>query len=707
MSDPGSNTPQLAFPRILGQALESFGELRVLGADGFYELAQASAPGCSFVGYRDFAVMVDDVAASDVACLLLPPWGTRNGVSLPWAALRVPAGGLALLVPAGDLQHHLPRHTAHLGVPSVVLVGRVSTGHGGASLEAAVVMFDSGDSGAITRFFTVPEGESTDVLAGDFRKLLQQGGGRTTFGYVHRGPSLAGKSFRPADHDPALAARRAELSEFGANAALSEIFEVLRPRTKREPEAVAGRLVGARDIGRVGRLTAETEGNDPKQSHSRGVVALNAGDFLLRSIERPDAPWPPAVVRESDIPAAAGSSLLVLRPRVAFSDEELEFYRFYLASRRFREGWPSRLAGSVNLARLEQARLPVPDEDLLDALMELRTARESFAGWADEGYALGIEAFEGSARDSRRRLVDMGRTLRQRVEAASAVGTLDHRIANFYPYPIAAQYRQVRVSQSSGDDRATYTAILDCCETTLAVCASLALAFARAHGIPVAAMQEVRRKLSGGSGAGVGLGDWAVILKEVSSGKAFARINADAPLATIRQALPEGSPAARAQERLKTRRNAESHLRRLDDIELSQQLGEAMGDLELLLNHLDFLSDLHLLQIDSTRWDALEGSGMSRARSLRGDQPIGMVESVMHAQPDLEKGSLYVRDQTRVLTLIRPFLVRLQCPTCRTWSTFCPDHRSEGQLRLKALDHSHSVEARDHLTALKSVGYIN
>lgn len=699
--DPG----RPAFHVVAELLLEDWGAARVLGMSGFSSLASVVAPGRPFEPFDRLPDLIVQLGESEQATLAIPPWGMPGFDSYaPWEDAGVPAGGLALLVPASDLRRRLPNRISHLGEPSLVVVGAIDAPDIHASFEGALVLFER-EPRETTRFFTIPEKRSVTEVVADLRQLLKQCGGSTAFGFVHRGRPLVGQSLRPKDHDPQIEEQIEDLAGFGTRGVISDVFEVLRAHPRRTPGESHGRVITGRDLGPDGRLILFDADDGAAPREHRGVVPLREGDLVMSRVER--SPRPPVEITSGDLPLAAGVSLVVMRPKAALSQEHREFYRLYLQSRRLREVLRSAsMSGALLLTGLERAPLPVPDADLLEAMADLRRARDSFTSWAEEAFAIGVETFEGPAKESRRSLITRGRSLRQRAEAAQAVGTFEHRVANFYPHPIAAQFRQVRVSESAGENDATYSAILDSFETTLAFCAALALAFARYNDVPVQAMKEVSSKLSNGK-RGVGIGDWAVILKEVSSGRAFRSINSDAPLATIRVALPEGSPAAKAQERLKGRRDAESHQRGLDEIDLGDAVRDAMEDLELLLDHLGFLADLPIVQIESSRWDSLQGEGMARVRSLRGDHPMGLIESIPHLQPDLEVGSLYVKDLNGKLLLLRPFLVRHQCPTCRTWSTFCPDHRREGQLLLKALDHSHTIEAHEYMSALKAVGYVN
>lgn len=706
-----SQTP--VFQQITSFVGEEVGVTGVLGASDFRDLARALAPELPFQGTDDLGQLLEEAAAADQPVLLLPPWGRQSGLDQGWQLWSPPGSSALLVVPSSDLARVLPQRTRRSGSPSLVVVGRIQFHGFHADLEAALVVFNTASAAEITRFFTIPQDGDPHVVMSDFRRLLTREGGATQFGFVVRDQDLTGQSWRPQDHDPAIHDSIRDLAAFGSGGVVNDVFEILRPMLLRGGEVPVrseGRIILGRDLGPEGHLRPLDEdlpGQQGGLSHPTfSSPPLQAGDLLLADIERANRPRPPVEVLEEDLPAVVGGSVVALRARHPLSDQHREFYKYYFGSRRFRKVMRAQpMGGAIRLTRLGEAALPVPDSELVEALADLRRAREAFSFWAQEGVNLTTDAFEGSAAKARSALIEQGRLLRLREEAARAVGSFDHRVANFYPTPIAAQFREVRVRQSAGNDRDTYQAILNCCETALAFCACVALAFAWANKKPVGALAEIRKKLSHGR-TGVSMGDWANVLKEVSSAKAFRGIADDAPLAAIRSALPEGSPAAKAQERLKNRRDDESHQRRVDDLDLPGAVVEAMADLEVLLEHLGFLADMPIFQVDSTEWDSIRGEGRAKVRWLRGDHPVSLIEPLNHADSGLEQGSLYMRDLNGLHVLLRPFMVRVQCVECHTWSTFYPDHRRERQVRLKALDHSHSILAATHLAALEAVGLV-
>lgn len=705
----------LAFREVAAAVMEQVGVIAIAGASGFALLANELAPDLPFEAFDEIDLLMRRAVASDGPLLLLPPWGGEADRDPAWELLATATHEIVLLLPRTNLERRVFDRVRRTGSPSLVLVGRLDGPGSFTNLEAALVVLGATSDGHLTRFFSVPREVGPDLVTSDFQRLLQQQGGATKFGFVLRGQDLTGQLWRPEDYDPAIGHSIEDLAEFGHGGVISDVFDVLKPdrRCKEDNSARAGvRVITAMDLGKNGRLRG-LESHQPRGDGSvatRDVwvtPALQAGDLLLSSVEASWFPKSPVEVTEGDLPAVARSgTVIALRAREPLTEQHRAFYKYYLASQRFRVvARPRSFAGMKILHELQDVALPQPDSDLLEAIADLQRAGESFASWSAEGNELSAEAFDGDAARSRQRLLEKGRLLRQREEAARAVGSFDHQVANFYPTPVAAQFRQVRVRQSAGNDRETYDAILDCCETALAFTASLALAFAWVNSLEVKAMAEIRKKLSHGRG-GVSMGDWVNVLKEVASSRTFRNVDDAAPLALLRSALPENSPAAQAQERLKRRRDAKSHQRGADDLALQTDLSEALRDLETLLKHLVILTDLPIFHVEETRWDAFRQEGTAKVRWLRGDHPMSMIEHMTHTDSEMEAGSLYVKDINGAHVLLRPFVVRHQCHECHTWSTFCPDHREDGRLRLRALDHSHSIDGEPFIDTLEEVGFV-
>ena len=298
----------------------------------------------------------------------------------------------------------------------------------------------------------------------------------------------------------------------------------------------------------------------------------------------------------------------------------------------------------------------------------------------------------GSVRRKRRRgagrILDSGRLLRLRTEAAALLDDFGHTVRTRFPHPVAYRWRHIEAAVSGGATAQAYEAVLDAFEVPLCYAAQLALVMARTSDTDVAALTDIRRKLAGGR-SGPGLGDWTAVLQE-TTGRAFRSLPADHPLGDLRHLLT--GEAEEARRRLTRRRNDQAHLRRVEPADLPGALDAALHDLTTLLEQARFLSDLRLIHVTSARWDSLRGIATVGYRELMGDHPVVPTKTMDYRANDLEQGSLYVADDKRRLHLLRPFLIGRECPTCGNWSTFHVDSAPAGNVVLKSLEHGHTVE---------------
>lgn len=575
------------FAALVAVAARDLGDFRVLAASGYEHIARGFTPDREVVAFDEPVSLFDEMTRSGRLCVVVPPWPADRRWSL--SQVRETDQPFGIIVPAADLQHRLPRRIEHLGVPQVVVEARADLPQLEPELRVAFVIVEPADSQVPprTKFFQAPDSGDSNIseLVTDCERLMHQQGGTTRFGFIYRGASLAGQSLRPEDHDPRITASAADLADFGTGALIGDVFDVLcgrrvPPGQSATNESRPGvRVIRGSDLTTTGELLPPESDFEEPSRRSFTEIPLHEGDLVMRQVERLQRVTMPVEIKACELPLSAGSGLWVLRPIVRLEPEELEFYKLYLGTERSRDVMrASRLGDVRRLSGLREVPLPRPDAELLDALRDIRRAQESLRAWASEGVGLTSAAFTKPAAEARRHLIESGRQLRQRAEAAEQVGSRDHRIANFYPYPVAHKWRLARVAESTGDDAITYAAILDCFEATMTFGAALALAFAYTNGLDVPAMKEVRRKLSNG-GQGASLGDWVNILKFVASGKAFKNIDPDKPLASIRNLLPEGTQIAKAQEQLSKRRNDESHQRRVDPIDLPAAIEAAQADL--------------------------------------------------------------------------------------------------------------------------------
>ncbi|MEV4364460.1 hypothetical protein [Nonomuraea sp. NPDC049625] len=564
------------------------------------------------------------------------------------------------------------------------------------------------------KIFQARREEDESAVEKDFQTLLTRGGGRTRYGYVLRDLPPPTESLDFDRHDPVVLQQRADLAGFGGLCALGDLC-VTVPRIHRAADAQlisseekpgTVRLVTGRDIQRDGTIASPAD--EVCWVEAEPEYLLKPGDLVIREVYGHGDPHSliVAVVTEQDLPAVASNTIVVLRPRADVDQQQIRFAVMFLRTPLART-LVGRSGHHVTVSRLAALPVPQPDEALTQAFDDLNAARLQLEEWQKEADSLLESVFTyETAAQARSKIIEQGRALRLRVDAAALLDDLGHTVRTRFPYPVAYRWRETEARMSARDLEAAYSAVLDTAEILLCYTAQVALALGREAGISFGAVTAIREKLAGGR-SGPGFGDWAAVLHEAASSRQLRSLPAEHPLHDIRGLLAS-QEAADARQRLNDRRNDQAHLRRIDPIDLPAALQGAFAELTILVERARFLADYSLLHITDVRWDTLQKTAQVHYRELMGDHPVVPTRSMVLPRNDLESGSLYLRDSDHRLHLLRPFLVGQDCPVCRAWSTFHVDRVPKTGVLIKSLEHGHVVrEVSQGTTAvLASVGLL-
>ena len=443
--------------------------------------------------------------------LLVPPWGRRadwrdqlsrneHEVAILNCAPEGPDSLLAVLSPTSTWisQQAQPvrEELAKRWRPALVIyaAGVLREIHP-SFLLAAVFLRPPEAQESLLRIFRVPARPDDSAVTEDFRRLLKRRGGRGQFGYVLRDLPSPGDSLAFDRHDPAVAAKRAELSVLGTAVTVDEVFDLVRPgihlsdnRDLLRDDAVPGasRIVRGRDLRRDGTLAPADESVEwalipPAQQ-------LKAGDILLPLIYvASDQGGLRAVeMTGSDLPAAASNMVVTLRPKEPLTAPERILILGFLRSRLARDLSAASADGGMQLtwAALRELHIPQPDEALFTALEDLIRAATLFEGWRSEAQALLDSVFtDDSAAGTRTRIVGSGRKIRLRSDAAALLDDAGYTFRTRFPYPAAYRWREVEAAVSAASFKTAYDAILAAAEVVLCYAANVGLAVARETGI--------------------------------------------------------------------------------------------------------------------------------------------------------------------------------------------------------------------------------
>jgi hypothetical protein len=144
---------------------------------------------------------------------------------------------------------------------------------------------------------------------------------------------------------------------------------------------------------------------------------------------------------------------------------------------------------------------------------------------------------------------------------------------------------------------------------------------------------------------------------------------------------------------LKRNRDDEAHGRGSHGPEIAAKIEESRSALQTLLKATEFLTEYPLCYIEETRRDSIAGITTYRYRNIMGDHAIVGLEDGRTDMAELEAHSLYLMDRSGHLYLIRPYLVRRECPQCQNWELFYLDAYRAGDktCRLKSMTTGHSL----------------
>jgi|GEM_PF-2304334 len=558
--------------------------------------------------------------------------------------------------------------------------------------------------------------KSGDIVR-DLKRLLKQPRGKTKFGYVLERELSEDYPCTYDFYSEETEKLRQQPAELGDVVPLNELVDRIpsvRPCIpgRGEPGEVRPGLlcINGRSITEDGRVVVEE--NTPVEHPVSRLEFLQPGDLCIREIFRAneDRGFVVGVFEEEDEAFAAGREVIALRPKPHLTRGQrlvlLQFLRSPIAGGLTdAKGMNSQLAGMsrVNTRLLMEFPVPLADKELTEALGAMNIAREAFVDW-DQECAKAIEELINmtDAGKSRRALVEAGQLARQRYTAGTQVQLLDFKIRTQYPHPVAYLWRYAMVGDA--DHYKRFRGILNAAEGLTCFLATVAIVMARANDKTIRYLPTMADRMAKGNGTN--FGDWFAILQEANTSKAFRELNLGDPLVEV-TTLFDGVGAEDALRWLMKQRNDDSHGRIRPASIGVDEADEAVSKLEAFYEAAQFLTDLRLILMESTKFDALKGSTSYRAKDLTGDNSIPPILEDSTDRNDLDSGGLYLTDRSGDLHLLRPLLHYLECPECQHLSTFYLDtYSGQGDgAKLKSFERG-SLRDEDVANDLRIVGLL-
>lgn len=491
---------------------------------------------------------------------------------------------------------------------------------------------------------------------------------------------------------------RRDALELGPPRPLSEVarLRILRPGRLTitevdDPENLRDDQIGlvqGSGIGRDGSLSMPSRVVPREQLDSR--LLLEPGDVLVASIFR-------EVMRVGLVPldyppSVAHSSVMQLRFHGGIEAVERAAILAYLRSGRYARRMSeeaSSVGGATRVtgAALEKIGVPRFDPRLLEALARSAAARVQFSEWVRE-----LEERESAFFDAKSFRVELpaflsrSRVAADQVQAASDVDTLEGRIRQRFPHPLAFRYETV-AQMDHGPERLRGT--LECAEHIVLFLAFLGLA--NLGGGPTSSLQawsEERGSLS------LDWGKADSLLRETAS-KAYKVVN---PLAT---AIPEferlhsalsdqASPLNQACRELRAWRNDESHLTRSIPDEVMEASARFAGHLRALFDAASFITQTPLVSVDDYSRDPHTDEPRARFAYLVGIS-AAFKRTWTSVEKELTRTHVGIRDVHGRFHSLYPWLIRRDCEKCKHAETFVLSKFDSRTAKYVAMESGHPL----------------
>lgn len=571
----------------------------------------------------------------------------------------------------------------------------------------------------LVRFFKVPKLNNTNQLEdviGDFKRLIMQGDGVTQYGLVLTRGISTGSPWTYDIYAPDFEQQVKDMQHFGEVRFLSELADIFvgyypgRNRDERlDGNTEAGiPLIEGRDIVLDNRLVSED--TRYRIADTPANYQLQEGDICVSVIFAAAKNLKAVKIEKEMLPLAAAKSVLIVRPK-NISEVDVSYLLEYLRSDKAVRllklvGMP-KLGSNFRLDKHSLEKLPVPvaDEVLNTALQNLREAARVFGRWKTEAEQIISSLFDlSSAKDARTHVLSAGRRIKQRQYAAQQVDEFGYRVRTRFPHPIAYRWRTVEAAKP---DLEGYIHILECAEITVCYLACIAILSAKSvEDVSIGSLRSISQKLS--QGRGTTFGDWLAILTEVNEKKLLKDRKKPIPFYEVIRLL-DNEEAKQAIQLLKENRDAQSHGKGPKGSMVKGKFNESQNALEVLLKAIEFLTEYLLLYIEDTYRDSLVQVTRYNQRKLMGDHPLVTISQDNEAETaELEARSLYLADRSGKLHLLRPLLIRRECPECGRWSIFYLENYQKRYKNciLKSMEHEHTIVDPSLKDAFRTLGLL-
>lgn len=520
-------------------------------------------------------------------------------------------------------------------------------------------------------------------------------GNKMTTGFIvelpHKSPWSA------SAHSPELKVAVERIAKLGSIVELGELYDVIagyrhsrqESRTEKGVKVVRGRDLGVPGLTKGDLSSYEVDSPVPPQ------CILSSGDILLQRVGL----RPKAIVVTPDLQGAVSSdTVFILRQKKEGIDSY--FVAQFLMSGVGQELLTARVraigAPTLSISSVRAIPIPLLSKELSRDLTTLQQLEQTLRARADTMASGRLNLFSAdSPEDLHSRLRSIRKIARITAESMEQTDSLQFRVRNFYPFPVAYAYRLLG---GLTDPQELYREQLRVAENILTFLASITLAMLTSEqraslGLDLAVAWQ----------GGLSPGHWRQIaqngskmLNRVACGELadlFAGLWASAKKDSFQDCIND----------LIVAKNDFKHDRGPTGAdECRESAREVERKLDKAIEALDFLTEYQVLLIKDL--DTVRGSHTIMVRALKcvGDHPGLPQVELQHSEP-LKKGDLYIQIGPGNLVPLFPFITAQNCPMCKTREIYFIDRcdsRPGKKTILKSFERGHVEENEEVAEAL-------
>lgn len=520
----------------------------------------------------------------------------------------------------------------------------------------------------------------------------RRSGGRDRREAVHRGSLPTDLAWTWWELSPEAAAEREDVRAFGDARPLDEIADIfVRPARRLTLTAVED---GELALDHVGLVSGSAIGLDgelrfPVQQVPRAEIndqeLLREGDCLLPAISRF---LPIVVVPPDGPPLIAHPTILVVRFRPRINGTERSAVLAYLRSARFARGLKAVSSSlgehlRITARTLREALVPRFSEAFLEAWQRAIDARTQLRAWADQ---IDEERFfeASSMRAELPTFLERSRAIRDRVAAAAELDTIEGRVRQRYPHPLALRYENIG-QMEHGVDRIRET--LECAEHLMLFLAFLGVVNLRGGRVgSLEAWTDDR-------GLRLDWGKADTLLREAvaKAAREHDRLTVPIPeLAELHEPLnvEQRSSLNLACDELRRWRNDDSHLARGLASEVNERSKRFSEHLRVLFEAAALLTQTPLLAVEDYKRDPHTEEPLARFAYVVGVS-AAFRRQWERVDTELTRDQLVVRDVHGKHHSLHPWLIRRTCSRCHHAETFVLSRFDQDEATYVAMESGH------------------